>query len=157
MESKINWCFKKAGAKLMPPNPNISSSFINLSKQTLKSAELTLESKDLVWSTSMIYYAEYYALYSFLTIVGIKCENHDCSIEIAEFLLDKKIDVNDIKKARDLRIDAQYYLKTKSDAELHEELNRAKIIVNNIINLTNKLTDDTVKDYRKRIIDTIKG
>ena len=90
-------------------------------------------------------------------IVGIKCENHDCSIEIARVLLGKKIDVNDVKKAKDLRIDAQYYLKTKSDTELREELNKAKIIVNNIINLTNKLTDDTVKEYRKRIIDQIEG
>jgi uncharacterized protein (UPF0332 family) len=127
-----------------------------LSKQTLKSAELTLESKDLVWSTSMVYYAEYYALYSFLAMIGIKCENHDCSIEIARFLLDKKIDLNDVKRAKDLRIDAQYYLKTKSDAELHEELDKAKIIVNNIINLINKLTDDAINGYREKISDIIK-
>ena len=72
MESKIRWCFSKGGADLTAPNPNIKSSFMVLSKQTLKSAELTLESKDLVWSTSMVYYAEYYALYSFLAMIGIK-------------------------------------------------------------------------------------
>ena len=141
---------------MIAPNQNIKSSFMDLSKQTLKSAELTLESKDLVWSTSMIYYAEYYALYSFLAMIGIKCENHECSIEIASFLLDKKIDLNDVKRAKDLRIDAQYYLKTKSDAELHEELDKAKIIVNNIINLINKLTDDAINGYREKISDTIK-
>ena len=156
MENKIRWCFSKGGANLIAPNQNIKSSFMDLSKQTLKSAELTLESKDLVWSTSMIYYAEYYALYSFLAMIGIKCENHECSIEIASFLLDKKIDLNDVKRAKDLRIDAQYYLKTKSDAELHEELDKAKIIVNNIINLINKLTDDAINGYREKISDIIK-
>ncbi len=156
MESKIRWCFSKGGAVLTEPNSNIKSSFMDLSKQTLKSAELTLESKDLIWSTSMVYYAEYYALYSFLAMIGIKCENHECSIEIASFLLDKKIDLNDVKRAKDLRIDAQYYLKTKSDAELHEELDKAKIIVNNIINLINKLTDDAINGYREKISDTIK-
>ena len=156
MENKIRWCFSKGGANLIAPNQNIKSSFMDLSKQTLKSAELTLESKDLVWSTSMIYYAEYYALYSFLAMIGIKCENHECSIEIASFLLDKKIDLNDVKRAKDLRIDAQYYLKTKSDVELHEELDKAKIIVNNIINFINKLTDDAINGYREKISDIIK-
>ena len=156
MESKIRWCFSKGGAVLTEPNSNIKSSFMDLSKQTLKSAELTLESKDLIWSTSMVYYAEYYALYSFLAMIGIKCENHDCSIEIARFLLDKKVDLNDVKRAKDLRIDAQYYLKTKSDVELHEELDKAKIIVNNIINFINKLTDDAINGYREKISDIIK-
>ena len=61
-----------------------------------------------------------------------------------------------MKRAKDLRIDAQYYLKTKSDAELHEELDKAKIIVNNIINLINKLTDDAINGYREKISDIIK-
>ncbi len=104
MENKIKWCFKRAGAKFIDSNQNISESFLELSEQTLKSAEMTLKAGDLVWSTSMIYYAEYYSIYSFLSRVGVKCENHDCSIEIAEFLLSKEIDIGLVRKAKELRI-----------------------------------------------------
>ena len=103
MENKIIWSFKKAGAKIIDPNENMQSSFTKLPIQTLKSAEMTLNQKDFVWATSMIYYAEYYALYSLLLRLGIKCENHECSIEIAGFLMDKSIDLKGIKRAKKLR------------------------------------------------------
>ncbi len=157
METKIVWCFKKAGAKIIEPNENMQSSFTKLSIQTLKSAEMTLGQKDFVWATSMIYYAEYYALYSLLLKLGVKSENHECSLEIAGFLMDKSIDLKGVKRAKKLRIDAQYYLKTVSDDELQEELRNAKIIVNDIINIINKLSTKEIKEYRNKLLKLIKS
>ena len=105
----------------------------------------------------MIYYAEYYALYSLLLKLGVKSENHECSLEIAGFLMDESIDLKGVKRAKKLRIDAQYYLKTVSDDELQEELRNAKIIVNDIINIINKLSTKEIKEYRNKLLKLIKS
>ena len=157
METKIIWCFKKAGAKIIDPNMNMQASFIKLAIQTLKSAEMTLNQKDFVWATSMIYYAEYYALYSLLLKIGIKSENHECSLEIAEFLIDKPINFDDIKRAKKLRIDAQYYLKTASDNELQNELKNAKVFVNKVIDIASRLGTKEIKEYRNKILKLIEN
>ena len=80
-DKKIGWCFKiKEGLQIVEPNENLSQSYLNEAKSSLLRAEKNLEDKDLLWTTVAVYYAEYYALYSFLQKIGVKCENHSCSI-----------------------------------------------------------------------------
>lgn len=71
--------------------------------------------------------------------------------------MDKSIDLKGVKRAKKLRIDAQYYLKTVSDDELQEELRNAKIIVNDIINIINKLSTKEIKEYRNKLLKLIKS
>jgi len=64
---KLRWCLKiKDGIRIKKPSDEIARSYLELSKSSLRSAETVLKKNDLIWSTVMIYYAEYYALYSFL-------------------------------------------------------------------------------------------
>lgn len=86
MEKKIKWCFGlKDGLKIVEPNENLSKSYIQESKSSLSRAEKDFKDDDLLWATVVIYYAEYYSLYSFLQRIGIKCENHFCSILAVTF------------------------------------------------------------------------
>src|SRR3989344_1840598 len=89
MENKVlSWCFKlKDGLKIVEPNERLSKSYIEQAKSSLLRAEKDLNDKDLLWATVTIYYSEYYALYSLLQKIGIKCENHACSILIVALLL----------------------------------------------------------------------
>ena len=88
---KLRWCFRiKDGIKIVNPSEEIPRSYMELAKSTLKRANEVLEKKDPVWSSVMIYYADYYALYSFLRKIGVKSENHSCSIEAAGLLLGNK-------------------------------------------------------------------
>src|SRR3989344_8725763 len=78
---KLCWCFRiKDGLKIVEPNERLSKSYFEQAKSSLLRAEKDFEDKDLLWTTVAIYYAEYYALYSFLQGIGVKCENHSCSI-----------------------------------------------------------------------------
>src|SRR3989338_2860632 len=87
---KLNWCFKlKDGLKVVEPNERLSKSYLEQAKSSLLRAEKDLNDKDFLWATVAIYYAEYYALYSFLQKIGVKCENHFCSILATTFLLGK--------------------------------------------------------------------
>ena len=85
---KLRWCFKiKDGSKIVEPNERLSKSYLEQAKSSLLRANKDFQDKDLLWTTVAIYYAEYYALYSFLQRIGVKCGNHSCSIIVVGILL----------------------------------------------------------------------
>lgn len=148
---KLSWCFRlKEGLKIAEPNERLSKSYLEQAKSSLSRAEKDLNDKDFLWSTVAIYYAEYYALYSFLQRIGIKCENHACSILATSILLgeDKTKTINEHK---DKRIDAQYYMKVDQETKIRAMLQEAKIFVSNFDEIVSKLTEDEIKNYRDDI------
>ncbi|HLD38176.1 MAG TPA: hypothetical protein VJA20_01920 [Candidatus Nanoarchaeia archaeon] len=148
---KLAWCFKlKDGIKMVEPNERLSKSYLEQAKSSLLRAEKDLNDKDLLWSTVAIYYAEYYALYSFLQRIGVKCENHVCSILSVSLLLgeDKTKTINQHK---DKRIDAQYYMKVDQELKIKSMLQEAKIFVSNFDEITSNLTESEIKEYREII------
>src|SRR3989344_7137883 len=145
---KISWCFKlKDGLKIAEPNERLSKSYLEQAKFSLLKAEKDLNDKDSLWATVAIYYSEYYALYSFLQRIGIKCENHACSILATTLLLgDDK--TKTIIEHKDKRIDAQYYMKVDQEIKIRVMLQEAKIFVSNFDELVSKLNEKEIKDYR---------
>ena len=151
MERKLKWCFKiKDGAKFVKPNKIISDSFIELAKNSLKRAELILNEKDFLWTTVLTYYAEYYAISSFLSRIGIKCENHFCSILISQFLLGKE-KILTIEQHREMRTDAQYYLKILDEQRIRDMLNYAKIFVAEMENMLSSMNEEKINLFRNKI------
>ena len=150
---KLGWCFKlKDGLKVVEPNEMLSKSYLEQAKSSLARAEKDLNDKDFLWATVAIYYAEYYALYSFLQKIGIKCENHICSILAVTFLLgeDKTKIINQHKKKR---IDAQYYIKVDQEIKIRAMLQEAKIFVSNFDEVVSKLSENEISKYRKIIFE----
>jgi len=151
MKRKLKWCFKiKDGVKTARPNKVISDSYIKLAKTTLKRAELMLDEKDLLWTTVMIYYAEYYALYSFLARIGVKCENHLCSILLTRHLLGKA-KTKLIEEDKERRIDAQYYLRVAGESEMRNRLDSAKIFVVEFEDVISNLNEKKINFFRNKI------
>ena len=113
-------------------------------------SEKDLNDKDFLWATVTLYYAEYYALYSFLQRIGIKCENHACSILATTLLLgdDKTKIINEHKVKR---IDAQYYIKVDQEIKIRAMLQEAKIFVSNFDELVSKINENEIKRYRETI------
>lgn len=148
---KLKWCFNlKDGLKIVEPNERLSKSYLEQAKSSLLRAEKDLNDNDLLWSTVAIYYAEYYALYSFLQRIGVKCENHMCSILATTFLLgaDKTKTINNHK---DKRIDAQYYIKVDQESKIRVMLQEAKIFVSNFDEIVSNLFEEDIKLHREKI------
>jgi len=146
---KLAWCFRlKDGLKIVEPNERLSKSYLEQAKSSLLRAEKDLNDKDFLWATVAIYYAEYYSLYSFLQRIGVKCENHACSILTVTLLLgnDKTKTINEHK---DKRIDAQYYMKVDQEIKIRSMLQEAKIFVSNFDEIVSKLTENEIKNYRE--------
>lgn len=119
-------------------------------------AKKDFEDKDLLWTTVAIYYAEYYAIYSFLQKIGIKCENHSCSILAVGFLLGKdKIRV--IDEHKDKRIDAQYYIKVDQENKIKAMLAEAQNFISSFDELVSNISDKEIKEYRDKISSFLKA
>lgn len=152
MESKkLGWCFRlKDGIKIVEPNERLSKSYLDQAKSSLLRAEKDLNDNDLLWSTVAIYYAEYYALYSFLQRIGIKCENHACSILTVTLLLGEE-KTNIINQHKNKRIDAQYYIKVDQELKIISMLKEAKIFVSSFDELVSNISEKEIKEYMKII------
>jgi uncharacterized protein (UPF0332 family) len=156
MEKKIKWCFKlKDGLRIVEPNENLSKSYLQEAKSSLKRAEKDFKDGDLLWTTVVIYYAEYYSLYSFLQKIGVKCENHFCSILAVTFLLgeDKTKIINQHK---DKRIDAQYYMEVDKEKEIEKMLQEAKMFVSMFDEIVSNINEEEISNYQNKLKNFIK-
>ncbi len=151
MQNKINWCFKlKDGLRIVESNERLAKSYLEESKSSLKRADKNFKDGDLLWTTVVIYYAEYYALYSFLQRIGIKCENHFCSILATTYLLGED-KTNTINRHKDKRINAQYYMRIGKEEEVKQMLQEAKIFVSMFVEFVSNLNEEEINSYRKQI------
>ncbi len=152
MESKeLRWCFRlKDGLRIVEPNERLSKSYLEQARSSLLRAGKDLDDKDLLWATVAIYYAEYYSLYSFLQKIGVKCENHTCSILAVTFLLGED-NTNTINNHKGKRIDAQYYMKVDQEIKVRMMLQEAKTFVSDFDELVSNLSEEDITLYREKI------
>ena len=107
-KNKLRWCLKQnKGVSLIELKPHLSSSYIEEADETLENV-LSAKGK---WKLIMAYYACYNALYAMLMKCGIKCEIHDCTLELMPLFGFGADDIGYIRQLKDDRIQAQYYLK----------------------------------------------
>ena len=150
--NKLAWCFKlKDGLKMAEPNERLAKSYLEEAKSSLERAEKNFRDRDLLWTTVVIYYAEYYALYSFLQRIGIKCENHACSILAASVLLGQD-KIKTIEGHKDKRIDAQYYMRIGKESEVEIMLREAKAFVSMFDELVSNLKEKDVDFFRSALM-----
>ena len=150
MQNKIlDWCFKlKDGLKIVESNERLSRAYLEQAKSSLLRAEKNLDDNDLLWSTVAIYYSEYYALYSFLQKIWVKCENHTCSILLVSLLLGEE-KTKTINQHKSKRIDAQYYMKTDQESKIKIMLREAKLFVLSFDELVSGLSNKDIRKYRE--------
>lgn len=138
-DDKICWCFKqKKGIKLIDINLDIVESYIKKSEESLIMIEVSTTS----WKYICSYYACYDILYALLQRYGIKCEIHDCSIELLKLF--SEFDKNDFDFLTNLkknRIYAQYYVNKTHDIL---EINKIKKFVLRVKEIIIKTKDSDI-------------
>lgn len=150
-ENKIKWCFRlKDGLRIVEPNERLAKSYLEEAKFSLARADKNFQDRDLLWTTVVIYYAEYYALYSFLQRIGIKCENHFCSILAVAYLLGEE-KTKTINLHKDKRVDAQYYMTVGKEEDVKKMLQEAKTFVSMFDEIVANLNEAEVNNYRSML------
>ena len=111
MRDRLSWCAGiKKGIVLVEPNDNPASAYLKKAEDAMEAMH-TVVSFD--WKISTGYYSMYFSLYSVLMKIGIKSENHTCTIEIMQHLLNGFFTSDECEmlgKARRVRVETQYYV-----------------------------------------------
>ncbi len=112
-EEKLLWCLKiKTGVKLTMPSEEEYETYSTASKEDINNLKKGLIPQR--WKPIVAYYSSYYMLYAILRLIGIKSENHFCSIiwfkEILNYIGEDWKFLKTIEKLRVKREKAQYYL-----------------------------------------------
>ncbi|MBT3814776.1 hypothetical protein HOE37_03755 [Candidatus Woesearchaeota archaeon] len=140
--NKIKWCLEQnKGIELVEPNDNLSSAYLKDANDSLMAMKINKGT----WKIVTAYYACYNAFYSVLMKSGIKCEIHDCTIELMNLFDFSDEEISFLKNLKKLRIDVQYYLKDVK--EIDSEL--VSHFVHKCQELSDKLDFDKIKILRK--------
>ena len=142
--NKLVWCCKQnKGIDLIEPNENLADGYTNSSEENLL-AMVGLKGK---WKAITAYYACYDILYALLQKVGIKCEIHDCSIELLNLFDIGREHIDFIQNLKKERINVQYYLKKPKevdDIKVKNFVNDCRILMANV-------TEDKINEVRGRV------
>lgn len=109
-----------------------------MSEVYVKEADETLENVFFAkgkWKLITAYYACYNALYALLMKCGIRCEIHDCSLNLMELFGFDVEDVKFLKKLKEDRIRAQYHLKNivlENELDVKKFILKCKTLLNNL-------------------------
>lgn len=108
------------------------------------------------WKISTGYYSLYFSLYSLLMKIGIKSENHSCTIEIMRNLLNEYFTPDEcdlLDTARRARVETQYYVTTTVSEEFSATLSkRVPRFLVTCKSVVNGLDEKQVQELRKTLM-----
>ena len=82
MVVNLKWCCgKKEGIRLIEPNENTYQAYLLEADNSLAA----MGKNSGTWKVVTGYYSCYSALYALLQKTGIKCEIHDCTLELMNY------------------------------------------------------------------------
>ncbi len=152
---KINFILKLINEKkisLIDASDEVSESYNNKSKTSLKAAKILLNQDLLEEVTSMSYYSMYHKANSLLRLIGIKCENHVAVILLLKEIF--QIDNREISFAKEERINKQYYTDFSiTKQEVKQGILDAEKFIEKLDFFIDSLTEDKKKDYKQKFID----
>ncbi len=155
MEEKLVWCLKiKTGIKITLPSEEEFNSYFSAAKEDLENLK-----KDCVpkrWVPVVAYYCAYYSVYAFLRLIGVKSENHFCSLICFKYILEiigEKTEIIEVvEKLKRKREEVQYYLK-----DVKVDVNDLENFINYLENLKNRilLKKEKIRKKLKELIEIV--
>ena len=159
-ESKnhVSWCLKqKRGVKLEEPNDNLCTVYNKKAKSALNMLTSATKQDEVDWIATTAYYARYFAFYGLLQKCGIKSEIHDCTLSLMRFLfveeeLLQECFYVELKQAKDLREDMQYYVTEERDYDkLKRDAETARSFVLKMEEIADTITKEQINQLRNKL------
>ncbi len=150
--NQLNWCLNiKNGLEVVEPNDNLCTAYFKKAENALNAAASLKENKE--WEVSSRYYAMYFAVYALLVKLGVKCENHVCTIEFMKVCLKDFFSNGDadlLHKAMIARVDVQYYTDRFVDEKTYQNLKaNSGLFLVKCKEASKKINQETVKKIRE--------
>lgn len=157
-DENLVWCLKqKRGIRIIEPNPNLTKAYLKKAISALNTMTAAYRINETDWILTTAYYARYFALYALLMKMGIKSEIHDCTINVAKLLANNGILtpslIEDVAKAKQTRIDTQYYVeKEQSPKIIQRNVEAARNFVLETEKTIDNLTPEQINNIRAQLI-----
>jgi uncharacterized protein (UPF0332 family) len=151
---RLIWCLKQTkGIRLVQPSANLVKAYLEKSRNALKSMEVNAQASIIEWAVSASYYAKYFAVYALLSKVGVKCEIHDCTITLFEYLFSDAAPaeiIKDLRNSKEDRVETQYYTH-EIRVDLEQVMLSAKRFVLEIEKVLDGLDSERIAELQKRL------
>ncbi len=154
-DNDLSWCFKqKHGIRIIEPNENLTKAYLKKAISALNTMTAALQIKETDWIVTTAYYARYFALYALLMKIGVKSEIHDCTISLGRYLsengiLNKSL-IDDIEKAKQTRVDTQYYVAREFSVKaIKSNVDSARKCVLEVEKVIGNLSTDQIDNVRE--------
>jgi len=85
---------------MVNPSDNLTKAYLEKSRNALKSMEVNANAGITEWAISAAYYARYFAVYALLSKIGAKCEIHDCTITLFNYLFGSDVQADMVEQLR---------------------------------------------------------
>ncbi|MDP3639993.1 MAG: HEPN domain-containing protein [Nanoarchaeota archaeon] len=135
--------------KIKAPNEVLAAAYLEKAQKTLLSAKTLLLQGDFENAISLAYYAMYHSLTALLFRIGIKCENHTAAISLLKAVFGMENTL--IRKAKEERIDKQYYVSLSiTREETQETISQAEEFLICLREMLARLQNEEILLYRQR-------
>jgi len=153
-ERYLKWCLKQQkGVRLVKPSVNLVKAYLEKSKNALRSMEVNAKEGIIEWAVSASYYAKYFVVYALFSKIGVKCEIHDCTIALFDYLFGNSVPrqlIKEFRRSKEDRIETQYYTR-KINIDLNQLMKSTKIFVLNIEKLMDSLNSERINDLQNTL------
>lgn len=146
---------KEGKLELVDASDDIAESYAIKSKNCLLSTKILFERDLYENSVGEAYYSMYDIMLSLLFKCGIKCENHSAAVILLKELYSYNELSNILKKAKEERIDKQYYVVGKPTNPVNKDLaedmvKNAEAFILELKVIISKLTEADIKQIRNK-------
>ncbi len=142
---------KEGKINLMASSEEVKESYLKDSESYFISSKMLFKDNRLKESTQLIYFSIYYSILALLFKIGIKSENHACSIILLKeiFGLDNSFALILQKK----RVGTYYPDFELEKQELNELIQKAEEFNLNLLDFISKLTNEQIKLYKNKFVN----
>lgn len=154
---KINFLtklYREEKLQFVEPSENVKTAYLQRSEESLSSAKALLKIGNLKDSVALAYYSMYHCLLALLFRTGIKCENHAAAIILLKEVFGK--DNRKISKAKEERVDKQYYVDFKvTEKEVEESVAIAEEFIADTRAFIDTLKQEDINHYQKKAREVV--
>jgi len=141
------------GIRLLKPSDNLVKAYLVKSRNALRSMDVNAKEGIAEWAVSASYYAKYFVVYALLEKIGVRCEIHDCTIALFEYLFHNRAPpelIQELRESKEDRVETQYYPVTV-EVNLEQLKSKTKDFVLEVEKMLDGLTSDEIRDLVGRL------
>ena len=150
----LMWCLKQSkGIRLTKPSENLVRAYLEKSRNALKSMEVNAKAGIAEWAVSASYYAKYFSVYALLSKIGVKCEIHDCTIALFNYLFSDRVSpqvVKELQQSKEDGIEMQYYPRERK-MNLEQLISQTKNFVLEIEKIMDDLNSERIVALQNKL------